>query len=113
MSEKYNIAVEKSQISFTLYVGDIPDVLLKGSPMPADYAIFCRMGDPELMECVVWRKTEEAGGVFVLRAGGQALYAAVAENELAFSLALGYFGDLAAKARYGADIFEHMDKSDA
>lgn len=113
MPEKYNLAVEKGQVSFTLYVGDIPEALLRGAPVSSEYAIFTRLGDPDLLECVVWRQKDESGGIFVVRAADQTLYGAVAENGLTFSLALAYFGDLVAKARYGADIFENMDEHHA
>lgn len=109
MQEKYNLAVEKGRLAFTLWVGDIPEALLKASIPPSGYAMLCRMGDARLLECVVWRQQGKPGGVFVVQSQEETLYAAVAETALAFSMGLAYFGDMVAKARYGADIFEHPD----
>lgn len=110
MPEKYEIALENGRISFALPAEDIPEALLKGGSLPEDYSIFTRMGDPELLECAVWRDRDARGGIFVIRAAGVALFAAAARSELVFAQALGYFGDLVAKVRYGADIFENMDE---
>lgn len=109
MPEKYEIAVEDGRVSFSMLAGDIPEALIRGVQLPDNYSVFCRLGDPDLLECVVWRHELEHGGVFVVRAAGEPLFAASARSALAFSLAVGYFGDLTAKARYGADIFENMD----
>ena len=66
-----------------------------------------------LLHCAVFRRSEGSGGCFALYDGNGPLFAAVAESNLAFGLGQGFFGRMVSDARYGADIFENMDESDA
>lgn len=83
-----------------------------GDPLPAPLAVVGRMGDPDLLQCVVLRREDAPGGVFRLEDANGPLLAAVAENNLAFALGMGRFGEPVANARYGVDVFENMEEPD-
>lgn len=111
LSEAYTITVDSDHIAFELFAGDMSrDFPTSGVPAPG-YAIVSRMGDPELLECIVWRDGKQPGGAFVVR-NEEILFVAFAESNLAYALGLAYFGQLVANARYGADIFENMGNTD-
>lgn len=83
------------------------------APLPAPLAVVSRMGDPDLLQCVVLRREDAPGGVFRLEDATGPLLAAVAEDNLALALGMGHFGELVANARYGVDVFENLEGSDA
>ena len=80
--------------------------------LPGDLAVVHRMGDPALLQCAVLRRENAPGGVFRLEDENGPLLAAIAENNLAFALGMGFFGELTANARYGVDVFENMEEPD-
>ncbi|WP_300858235.1 hypothetical protein [uncultured Desulfovibrio sp.] len=82
------------------------------APLPDPLAVVSRMGDPDLLQCVVLRREDAPGGVFRLEDASGPLLAAVAEDNLALALGMGHFGELVANARYGADVFENMEEPD-
>lgn len=82
------------------------------APLPSPLAVVGRMGDPELLQCVVLRREGAPGGVFRLEDANGPLLAAVAENNLALALGMGHFGELVANVRYGVDVFENMEEPD-
>ncbi len=82
------------------------------APLPSPLAVVSRMGDPDLLQCVVLRREGAAGGVFRLEDATGPLLAAVAEDNLALALGMGHFGELVANARYGVDVFENMEDPD-
>lgn len=85
------------------FTPDLPDKKL-------DFA--CRMGDPDLIHCIGYRNSGAPGGVFCVHDKNGLLFAAVAENNLAFAMAEGFFGEMTANARYGVDVFENMEEPD-
>ena len=80
--------------------------------LPSPLAVIHRMGDPALLQCAVLRRENAPGGVFRLEDESGPLLAAIAENNLAFALGMGFFGELTANARYGVDVFENMEEPD-
>ncbi len=82
------------------------------APLPSPLAVVSRMGDPDLLQCVVLRREGAPGGVFRLEDATGPLLAAVAEDNLALALGMGRFGELVANARYGVDVFENMEEPD-
>lgn len=109
--ESYTLSVRDDHIIFNLREGEAPDAWFTGETGPEDYAIICRMGDPELMECVVWRRADKPGGIFQARSE-DTYFIAEAPTNLAYALALSFFGQLVANARYGVDIFENLGETD-
>lgn len=112
MIETYLITVKNSEISFEKAQFPLPKELhdLKDhTPME----IFCRMGEPESLECVVWKSDGKVEGIFSVMARGETCFYAMANSGLTFGLALGYFGKLCANARYGMDIFEEFGDDNA
>lgn len=113
MAENYSISVSGSEISFSESADKIPDFVASSvfdpQKMPKDVAIVCRMGQPDLAHCIIYRYAHKAGGIFAMHEQGELLYAAVAHTNLAYSLAKGFFGNLTAATRYGVDIFEAAD----
>lgn len=82
------------------------------APLPSPLAVVSRMGDPDLLQCVVLRREGAPGGVFRLEDATGPLLAAVAEDNLALAQGMGHFGELVANARYGVDVFENMEDPD-
>lgn len=82
------------------------------APLPSPLAVVSRMGDPDLLQCVILRREGAPGGVFRLEDATGPLLAAVAEDNLALALGMGHFGELVANARYGVDVFENMEDPD-
>lgn len=116
MPETYTIKFAGGRPEFTPTNLNLPDTILASSfnpgSLPADYAIACRMGDPDLLQCIVWQHADQNGGIFVLHDKNGALLAAKATSALDYAAALGYFGELTANARYGVDVFENMEEPD-
>lgn len=114
MPEAYAMEVESGRPRFAARSLGIPDCILgkaySGALEKEGLAIAARMGDPDLLNCVVFRREKEPGGIFALHDGNGFLFAAVAENNLAFALGMGYFGELVANARYGVDVFENLEE---
>lgn len=112
MSEIYAIHVDGTQLRFE----PRRDGALKDAPArashPAGYEAVSRMGDPALLHCAVFRRSDGHGGLFALHDQDGLLFVAVAESNLAYALAQGFFGKMVSEARYGADIFENMDDAD-
>lgn len=101
-----------------LYTLQVADGQLRFAPrdaeasLPSPLAVVSRMGDPDLLQCVVLRREGAPGGVFRLEDATGPLLAAVAEDNLALALGMGHFGELVANARYGVDVFENMEDPD-
>ena len=116
MSEIYTITVAESRIAFTPRKEQLPEYVFAPSFDPAqahaNVSLVCRMGSPSLAHCVIFRKTGEPGGIFAMHDGEGFLFAAVAETNLAYALAKGFFGELTTNARAGVDIFEDTDNGD-
>lgn len=110
MAENYSIGVAGSGITFEPLDKPLPEVATSTAFDPAkapkDLAVVCRMGAPDLLHCVIFRWEGRAGGIFALHEQGKVLFAAIAETELAYTLAKGFFGELVASTRFGVDIFE-------
>lgn len=114
MIEQYILEIENGRPIFTKRKLNLPPFAQDGK-LPAEkdaFEAFCRMGDPDLLECLVYRGKNSAGGIFHVRDKYGPLYVAVAESALAWSLALGHFGEMTANVRYGVDVFENMDEKD-
>lgn len=113
MPEFYTITTDKQFISFTARPGDAPEYALSPTfdpkTAPAGLAVVCRMGAPDVAHCVIFRFDDKPGGVFAMHDSDGFLFAAVAETNLAYALAKGFFGRLTATARYGVDVFEHLE----
>lgn len=116
MAELYTINIMGSGIGFESRSGETPEYAKASrfdpQKAPKDIALVCRMGSPDLAHCVIFRQEGKPGGVFAMHEQDQLLFVAIAESELAYALAKGFFGNLAASARYGVDIFEATDGED-
>ena len=102
--EIYTLEAEGARLRFVSQAAD--------TALPAGLAVIHRMGDPALLQCAVLRRENAPGGVFRLEDESGPLLAAIAENNLAFALGMGFFGELTANARYGVDVFENMEEPD-
>lgn len=111
MNEYYVLEPEGAGVRFALLPEGGPHVAEHGAP-PEGYTLTTRLGDPDLLHCAVYRRTDGPGGLFVLHDGDGRLCAALAESNLAYGLGLAHMGRLVADARYGADIFEDLDDHD-
>lgn len=116
MPEIYTLQIENGRLVFAPFTEEVPECVLENKfnpdAAPKDIAIACRMGDPDLAHCVVYRRESAPGGYFSLRDKTGLLFAAIAQTNLIFALAVGYFGDVVSNARYGVDIFENMEEPD-
>lgn len=114
MIEQYMLDIEKGCHVFTKSALNLPSFALEGA-LPAEkdeFEAFCRMGDPDLLECLVYRGKNSPGGIFHVRDKYGPLYVAVVESALVWSFALGHFGEMTANVRYGVDVFENMEEKD-
>lgn len=116
MTEIYSLMLDGGNLVFNPSQEKIPQCALDDKfseeVLKTGLGVFCRMGDPDLVHCVVYRWQKKPGGIFIAHDGGGLLFAALAENNLVFAVACGYFGELTANTRYGADIFEEMHEPD-
>lgn len=114
MAELYTITIAGTGMGFTKREGEIPDFARSSTfdlaSAPKGLALVCRMGATDLLHCMIFRYAGKDGGVFVLHEQGELLFAAVAESNLAYALAKGYFGELVANTRFGVDIFEAAEE---
>lgn len=116
MPEVYKIEMVDASIGFTPADMVLPDAVFatafRPDAAPAGLAVCCRMGDPDLVHCVVWREDGKPGGIFAFHDKNGLLFVAVARSALEYATALGHFGSLAANARYGVDVFENLEEPD-
>ncbi len=78
----------------------------------AGYTVQTALGDDNLLDCLVMRKEEGAGGLFIIEDDMEALIAVVAETNLAYVEGLNHFAEMVAQARYAADIYENNDEDE-
>lgn len=113
MVEVYELRLSMGALVFVNGVENMPQWALQPRFDPAKaetgVSLECRMGDPDLIHCAVFRTEGKPGGIFTIFNGNTLLYAALAQSELVFSIATGYFGQLTANVRYGVDVFENME----
>lgn len=114
MSECYNIETSEGRLLFGPREIGVPECVTAGKLPEARDGLetVCRMGDPELLECLVYRRENAPGGIFALRDKSGPLFTAVAESNLLYAKALALFGEMTANARYGADVFENLEEPD-
>lgn len=116
MAEIYTIHLQHDSLYFLPREGGMPEAALSPTFNPKaegdSITPVCRMGDPELAQCIVFRNKSGSGGIFSLHDSEGLLFCAVAENNLVFTIAQGYFGQLVANVRYGVDVFENMEIPD-
>lgn len=113
MPEIYTLALVDNRRPAFLPREDAPLLrALNAGELPDGYAPVARLGDPDLLHCVVCRRADGPGGCFLLEDGSGPLMAVVAESNLAYTLGLGRFGRLVSDARYAADIFENGGDDD-
>lgn len=116
MPETYTIRLSGTDIEFSPADLVLPNAIyattFNPTSLPNGFTIACRMGDPDLLQCIVWQDAGKCGGIFVLLDKNGALFAAKANSALDYAAALGYFGELTANARYGVDVFENMEEPD-
>lgn len=113
MSEIYTLSLDGNRRPVFLPREDAPLLrALDAGELPDGYAPVARLGDPDLLHCVVCRRADGPGGCFLLEDGSGPLMAVAAETNLAYTLGLGRFGRLVADARYAADIFENGGDDD-
>lgn len=116
MPEIYSIQVENNRLHFAPLDAAVPDCILNptnfAAKVEAGIEIICRMGDPDLLHCIVYKQDKNNGGIFAIHSKSSLLFVAFAENELIFALAQGFFGQLVANVRYGVDIFENLELAD-
>ena len=74
------------------------------------YAVQAALGDEELLHCLVLRREEGPGGLFILEDDMDTLLAVVAESNLAYAESLNHFAEMVAQARYAADMYESKDE---
>lgn len=115
MLEIYDIVLREGRLDFLPTKGKIqiddPNNL-NDSLLKEGWLAFTHLGDPELMHCSVYRKRNVAGAIFVMQAL-DSLFMAQTDSNLIFSMACGHFADMVANIRYGADIWEEMEGTDA
>ena len=105
MSELYTVTAEEGRLRFLPRTdAALEQAVLDESPLPGCEFV-SRLGDPGLLHCVVFRHEQKPGGVFVVEDDNGLLFAAVAETNLAYAMALGRLGKMISYARYSADIF--------
>lgn len=113
MPEFYTIDLEGGKPVFTERKLPPPDYATAQTfdpkSIPANVSIVLRMGSPDVMHCVIFRRTDKPGGIFALHDEDGFLFAAEAESNLAYAIAKGYFGELTANARDGVDIYENLE----
>ena len=97
MSELYTVTAEEGRLRF------LPRTDAALEQPGCEFV--SRLGDPGLLHCVVFRHEQKPGGVFVVEDDNGLLFAAVAETNLAYAMALGRLGKMISYARYSADIF--------
>lgn len=114
MSERYLLSLKKSSLVFSESKIELPEAIFAVPFLPPDDTIWivCRLGDPRLLSCSVFKRADIPGGVFVARDDEGPLYAAVAPDNLTYAAALGYFGELTSCCRYGVDIYENLEETD-
>lgn len=116
MSETYELELTNGLLIFVNDSKNMPAWALepKFDPTKAEAGVIleCRMGDPALLHCAVFRKKGQPGGIFSVYNGKEPLFAAHAASNLLFAAGMGYFGELTANARYGVDVFENMELND-
>lgn len=111
MSKTYEARVEKGKTVFEISEKTLPEYVMTASPPPqaeSEYAITARLGDPDLIHCLAYKNIKAEGGAFVCLDENGVLFVAFATDNLAYALAMGFFGKLVADVRYGADIFEEL-----
>lgn len=116
MAEFYTMELNGTGLVFAKRQGEIPDFVSSPSFDPQNaskgLSLVCRMGAPDLAHCVIFRYEGRPGGIFAMHEQEELLFVAVAESNLVYAIAKGFFGDLTASARYGVDIFEAVDDED-
>lgn len=116
MQEIYKIAVDKSRISFEPTSQTLPDFIFSNVFNPdspnCGIDLVTRMGSPDVVHCVIFRFRDKPGGIFAMHDNEGFMFAAVADTNLAYCLAKGFFGELTANARAGVDIFEDLGNTD-
>lgn len=112
--EQYRIEIENGLMRYVVIEEALPSGILEIPYLPkdSDLSIVCRLGDPDLLNCSVFRSAKGSGGLFVMREGENPLFVAKAASNLAYSLAMGHFGKLVADARYACDIFLNLEDPD-
>ena len=89
MSELYTVTAEEGRLRFLPRTdAALEQAVLDESPLPG-CGFVSRLGDPGLLHCVVFRHERKPGGVFVVEDDNGLLFAAVAETNLAYAVALG------------------------
>ena len=116
MNEYYTLQTKDGKLNFEPTSITIPSWLTEHRFIPEraeqGVSLASRMGDPDQIHCIVYRKEHVAGGNFALFFASSFLFAALARDNLSFALGMGFFGELTANARYGADVFENMELPD-
>lgn len=112
MRENYVLVVKGGQLDFASAERDFLDELNASLGFLDGEGPICRMGDPELMSCSVYRAGQEVGGVFVVFDANGPLFAAQALTGLTYGMGMGFFGKMVAEARYGVDIYESGEVDD-
>lgn len=114
MSETYLINAAQGIVSFSSCNETIPECVLSEKSsmeiLKEGLSVFCRMGDPDLVHCIVFRWQKKPGGIFMIHDRDGILFAAIARDNLSFAAACGYFGEITANNRYGVDIFEELQE---
>lgn len=116
MEELYELRLLNGDLTFANGAERAPAWALNAKFDPAKaepgVCLECRMGDPALLHCAVFRKNGQPGGIFSVFCGKDPLFAAHAPTNLAFAAAMGHFGELVTNARYGVDVYENMELPD-
>lgn len=111
--ETYTIKLDSGVLVFVNGAENIPGWALAPTfdPLKAEpgVSLECRMGDPDLVHCVVVRQQNSNGGIFLLYNHKIPLFAAKADTNLVYAQAMGFFGQLTANVRYGVDVFENLE----
>lgn len=114
MPEHYAIRLKNSRPEFERDDSTLPESIFKIPflPGPDDPSPVCKLGDPAILSCSVFRDESRGGGVFVVRDLDDILFSASAADNLTYAIAMAYFGRMVADCRYAADIFENLDDPD-
>lgn len=115
MREIYKLTCQAGKLDFIPSEQKLPKKdsgqSLNDALLEDGWIAFCHLGDPELMHCSIYRKSNTSGGIFVMQALDP-LFIAHTDSNLVFSLACGHFAKLVSDMRYGTDIWEEMEGND-
>lgn len=105
MAELYTLSVTAGGVAFAPREDEALQNMLEEEAING-YSMQELLGDDELLSCVVMRKEEGPGGLFIVQDDMDMLLCAVAESNLAYVEGINHFAEIVSQARYALDISE-------